>query len=169
QLDHEEKEQFKVKDIDQANWCLRKISALKKQETELTELRNKEIQRIENWHKKEIEKTENSIKFFEGLLEAYARSERETNPKFKLSTPYGKVAFRKQQPKWNYDDETLLKFLKQAGKTEFIRIKEEVNKTELKKKLKVAGELVVDDNGEIIEGITVEEQPDKVVIDVEVE
>lgn len=162
-------EKFEVKNIDQANWCLRKISVLKRKETEITELRDKEIQRIENWYKKETEQIENSIKFFETLLEEFARTVRETNPKFKLSTPYGKVAFRKQQPKWNYDEEKLLTFLKQSKKTEFIRIKEEINKSELKKKLKVAGELVVDENGEIIEGITIEEQPDKVVIDVEVE
>lgn len=165
----EEKEQFKVTNIDQANWCLRKISVLKKKQIENEQLAKAEIERIEKWLKKENEQLENSIKFFEVLLEEYAKEQREKDAKFKLSTPYGKLSFRKQQPKWNYDEETLLNFLKSAGRTEFIRIKEEVNKAELKKKLKIAGELVVDENGEIIEGITIEEQPDKVVIDVEVE
>ncbi|WP_027309316.1 host-nuclease inhibitor Gam family protein [Caloramator sp. ALD01] len=165
----EGKEQFKVTNIDQANWCLRKISALKKKQIENEQLAKAEIERIEKWLKKENEQLENSIKFFEVLLEEYAKEQREKDAKFKLSTPYGKLSFRKQQPKWNYDEETVLKFLKASGKTEFIRVKEEINKAELKKKFKVVGELVVDENGEIIEGITIEEQPEKVVIDVEVE
>jgi phage host-nuclease inhibitor protein Gam len=165
----EGKEQFKVTNIDQANWCLRKISALKKKQKENEELAKAEIERIQKWLDKENKQLDDSLKFFEGLLEEYAIVQRQKDSKFKLSTPYGKVGFRKQQPKWNYDDEKLLNFLKQADKTEFVRIKEEVNKSELKKKLKIAGNLVVDENGEIIEGITIEEQPDKVVIDVEVE
>ncbi|MBZ4662806.1 MAG: hypothetical protein JG776_488 [Caloramator sp.] len=165
----EGKEQFKVTNIDQANWCLRKIAALKKKQKENEELAKAEIERIQKWLDKENKQLDDSLKFFEGLLEEYAIVQRQKDSKFKLSTPYGKVGFRKQQPKWNYDDEKLLNFLKQAGKTEFVRIKEEVNKSELKKKLKIAGNLVVDENGEIIEGITIEEQPEKVVIDVEVE
>ncbi|WDU84234.1 host-nuclease inhibitor Gam family protein [Caloramator sp. Dgby_cultured_2] len=159
---------FIIGDLEQANWALRKIAVYKKKQQENEKLAEAEIKRIQNWLERENRQLENSIKFFEGLLEEYARKQKEKDAKFKLSTPYGKLTFRKQQPKWNYDEETLLKYLKQSGKTEFIRIKEEVNKSELKKKLKIVGEFVVDENGEIIEGITIEEQPEKVVIETEV-
>ena len=83
-----------------------------------------------------------------------------------MSTPYGKLGFRKQQPKWNYDEETILNYLTVNGHNELIRIKKEVNKAELKKVLKISGDIAVWDTGEIAEGITIEPQEDSIKIEV---
>lgn len=100
------------------------------------------------------------------MLTEYFVRQKEVDPKFKISTPYGKVSSRKQQPKWNYEDEKVLNWLKEND-TELIRIKEEVNKAELKKKYKAVGkEVITEDGGEIVEGITIEERPDSINIKV---
>lgn len=164
-----EKQRFKVDSLESANWCLRKLAALEKQQSEIDALAQKEIERIQNWQQSEKEKIDFSKRFFECLLEEYFRSEREKNPKFKLSTPYGKVSSRKQQPKWTYDDEKLLNSLESAGLKDFIRIKKEVDKAALKKAVEVVNGQAVTEDGEILEGIKVEEQPEKIVIKVEVE
>jgi phage host-nuclease inhibitor protein Gam len=160
-------DRFRITNLEQANWALRKIRAFKKQMEENEKLAKAEIERIQEWLQKENEKAQRSIQFFEYLIGEYLAEQRKKDSKFRLSTPYGKATFRKQQPKWIYDDEKLLAFLKQSGKHQFIRIKEEVNKADLKKAVKVVGNVVVDENGEVIEGITIEEQPEKLIIEID--
>ena len=159
------KEEFKVESIEQANWAFRKLRAINTKAREIKDIGAAEKARIEEWEKKELAILENSTEFFEGLLVEYFIRQKEVDPKFKISTPYGEVSSRKQQPKWNYEDEKVLEWLK-ANDTELIRIKEEVNKAELKKKYKVVGNEVVTKDGEIVEGIRVDERPDSISIKV---
>lgn len=161
----ETQERFKIETLEAANWALRKLAAINAKEKEINDLKNKEIERIENWAKDEIDKLSDSRQFFEGLLTEYFSREREKDPKFKISTPYGKVSARKQQPKWNYDEDKVVNWLLQNDK-ELVRVKYEPDKNEIKKKYKVIGTNVVTDDGEIVEGITVEERPEKVTIKV---
>lgn len=159
------KERYKITNLDSANWALRKLKAIQEKEGEIKELTEREIERINNWAKSELDSLGANTNFFEGLLMEYFVSEKEKDPKFKISTPYGKVSSRKSQPKWNYEDDRVLKWLKENDK-ELIRIKEEINKAELKKKYRVMNGQVVTEDGEIIEGITVIEQPDSISIKV---
>jgi phage host-nuclease inhibitor protein Gam len=156
---------FKVTDLDSANWCFRKLRALKEQEAEFRSLAEKEVERIRSWYDAEKSKLEKQEVFFESLLEEYAYIQRKDNNKFKLSSPYGKISFRKQQPKWNYDDEQLLESLKRSKIDSLIRVKEEVNKDELKKVATVLnGKVLID--GEFIEGVEVLEQDEAIKIEV---
>lgn len=163
----EEHQGFRVTDLDSANWCFRKLQALKEQREEFEMLAKAEIDRITNWLNTELKKIEVNEEFFNMLLSSYAVEQRKANPKFKISTPYGKVSFRKQQPKWNYEDKTVLKALKRSNMLNLIKTTEEVKKAELKKVCSVVnGKAVIADTGEIIEGITVEEQPEAIKIEV---
>ncbi|MFT8313208.1 MAG: host-nuclease inhibitor Gam family protein [Clostridium sp.] len=142
---------FKVTDVDSANWCFRKITALNAQIEETKRLADKERLRIDTWEKKENEVAENSIDYFKSLLSAYFMKLREEDPKAKLSTPYGKVSSRKAT-KWNYqDEESLLKYLKENDSS-LVRTKEEVIKTDLKKKYKDG---VNKETGELLPGIEI--------------
>lgn len=165
ETEEEQKERFKISDIDGANWVFRKLRAITEKGNEIKELANKEIERIKNWEEAELKNLEYSTEFFEGLLIEYFVRQKEMDPKFKISTPYGKVSSRKSQPKWNYEDDKVLEWLKENDK-ELIRIKEEINKAELKKKYQVMNGQVVTEDGEIVEGITVTEQPDSISIKV---
>lgn len=162
----ETKERFKVKDLDAANWCFRKLKAIEDKKREIKYLADKERTRITEWEKEELKAFKSSTDYFEMLLEDYYRELRGVDSKAKLSTPYGKVTSRKQQPKWNYEEDKTLEWLKEND-ISLIRIKEEVNKAELKKKFNINGTQVVTEDGEIVEGITIEEREDSVVIKVE--
>lgn len=169
-----EYERFKIKDLEGANWVFRNLKAIEEKKREIEELAHKEIEpyhkeieRIIEWKHSELESFDKSISFFNFLLEEYYREQRALDPKFKLSTPYGKVISRKQQPKWIYEEDRLLGWLK-ANDLELVRIKEEVNKAELKKKYKIVGSNVVTEDGEIVEGVTIEERDPSITIKVEV-
>jgi len=161
----QEKERFKIETLEAANWALRKLAAINAEEKKINNLKDKEISRIENWAKDELDKLSNSRQFFEGLLTEYFIKQRELDPKFKISTPYGKVTARKQQPKWNYDEDKVVNWLLQNDK-ELVRVKYEPDKNGIKKKYKIVGTNVVTDDGEIVEGITVEERPETISIKV---
>ena len=162
-----ENDKFTINDLGSANWAFRKLSATEQKRKEIKELANKEIERIREWQEQETKGLDNSKEFFEGLLVKYFARQKEVDPKFKLSTPYGKVATRKQQPKWVYDDEKIIEWLR-TNDPELIRIKEEPSKEDIKKKYTIVGNNVVTENGEIVEGITIEERPESITIKVEV-
>lgn len=160
------KERFKVKDIEGANWCFRKLRVLSQQEQEITDLAAKEIERIKTWIEHETKKLDNSRNFFEALLHEYFVDLKEKDTKTKsVNTPYGKISTRKQAAKFVYNEEKLLEWVK-ANKPELIREKPEVMKDELKKLVKTLGSMAIDDNGEAIEGITVQEPSEKIIITV---
>ena len=163
--DTQEKERFKIENLESANWAFRKLAAIERKKKEIQELANKEIERIRAWEQQEIGSLDSSKEFFEGLLTEYFTREREKDPKFKISTPYGKVSARKQQPKWNYDENKLVAWLKENNQN-LLRVKYEPDKNEIKKTYKIVGTNVVTEDGEIVEGITVEERPEKVTIKV---
>jgi phage host-nuclease inhibitor protein Gam len=135
-------ERFKIKDIDSANWAFRKLRAIEVKASEIKELAQQEKARIEEWEKQELGSLEHSKEFFEGLLTKYFVIEKSKDPKFKLSTPHGKVTSRKQQPKWSYEEEKTIESLKKHKLKDFIRVKEEVNKADLKKEAKVLKNVV---------------------------
>jgi hypothetical protein len=165
-LEAEQEERFKVTDLEGANWCLKKIAAVQKDLKEKEILAATEKIKIEKWLEKENETSNNSICYFKSLLSEYLKELRQDNPKAKISTPYGTVSTRKTQIKWNYDDEKIKTFLKANNMVDCIRVEEELDKTALKKVLKVAGNNVIDDSGQIVEGITLE--PSKEELNVKV-
>lgn len=157
---------FTVNTVDEANWALRKLAAIEAKRQEVKALQEQELYRIKQWAEKELSQLDGDTEYFNILLSEFAGRQREADPKFKkVSTPYGSVAFQKQQDKWEYNDAVLLDSLKQAGLTELIRIKEEPNKVDLKKRAAVKDGVVVDpDTGAILDGVTVMAQPDKLVV-----
>ncbi|WMJ81941.1 host-nuclease inhibitor Gam family protein [Clostridium sp. MB40-C1] len=145
---------FKVDSLDSANWCFRKIRALKEQIKNNKALADAEKMRIAMWEKKENESAENSISYFENLLTEYFKEEKSKDKKFKLSTPYGKVSSRKAT-KWNYNEKEVLEWAKNSDYKELIRIKEELDKSTLKKTFKDGIDTTT---GEIIPGVEIKEE-----------
>ena len=163
----QEKEKFKIEDLNGANWALRKISAYQKKMAEIKQLAEEEQYRLACWEIRETESIESSIEYFESLLAEYLIERRKENPKYKITTPYGKVSTRKQPDKWEYKDKAVLEYLKSIDAKELIRIKEELNKADLKKVVTVEeGKAVY--QGVAMPGITIIEQPEKVIVSVEI-
>lgn len=162
------KERFKIDGLDSLNWALRKMAALDAKHLDARELANKEKARIQEWLDKETRSIDESRQFFTMLIEEYARTQRAKDPKWKASTPYGKVSFRKQQPKWEYDEKMALETIESAGLEQFVRVKKELDKVALKGSAQVLedGRVVDPESGAIIEGILVVPQPEALKVEV---
>lgn len=160
-------DRFEIQNNEQASWAFRKLAAIAKREQEVKDTAEAEIARIEAWREREAKKTEAHRAFFEGLVAQYFNRLRRADPKAKVSTPYGSIAARKQQPKWEYRDEKIIAWLKERDRLDLIRVKEEPDKVAIKQAVTVVGNHVVDENGEIVEGIEVITQGEKIVIKVE--
>lgn len=152
-------EAFEVVNDIQANWALRKIKELESEIKSNQEMAQYEIEKIEQWEEQVNQSLTRSVDYFKGLLAKYAMAKKENDPSFKsLKLPNGNLQFRKQQPKWSYDDKTLVASLKQLGLDEYIKTEEKPVKKDIKKVLQVAGNKAVTENGEVVEGIEVEER-----------
>lgn len=150
----EEREGFKIENLEGATWAFRKLRAIENKETEIKSIAEEEINRVNDWKEKELEQYAKDKEYFSYLLEEYYRAEKAKDKKFKLSTPYGKVTARKSN-KWIYEDEErLLEFLKGIYSS-CIRVKEEINKTEVKKLFKDG---VNAETGEILPFVRIEEE-----------
>ena len=166
EYDNEERnadEGFKVENLNEANWCFRKIKSKKEKEDEIMDLYNKEMERLQEWKEREVGKIRDEILFFEGLIGSYLIREKEKDPKFKISTPYGTANTRKSQKEYIYigKGEEFIKWAKENEHLELIRVKEEPNKSEVKEVFELNGsELVDPETGEIVKGIDVQEKPD---------
>lgn len=164
-----ERERFEIKDLEGANWVFRKISYAKRKLKEAERLADKEMDRINKWLEQQTKDHKNDIERLESYVVEFYSKNRAIDPKYKLSTPYGKVTSRKLGYKYIYDDKKVLEHLKQNELTEYIRVKEEVDKASLKKNLTVKELIAYDENGEKIEGLTVMDQPDSITIKTEEE
>jgi len=163
-----EKESFAVTDDNKANWALRKIGQLNDQIDDNNALAQSEIDKIEQWNKEVNVSSSNSIDYFQSLLAQYAADKKAEDPKFKsLKLPNGNFGFRKRQPKWNYDNEKVVQALEKAEMNDLIRVKKEPAKADIKKAFAVNdGQVINPQTGEVIEGITIEEQADSFTLKV---
>ncbi|PZM62576.1 host-nuclease inhibitor Gam family protein [Paenibacillus dendritiformis] len=168
--EEEERQRFRVTDLESLNWVFRKLAAIEAKRSDVNALADAEVGRIEAYRQRELDKLQSDDEYFRGLIGEYAAARREDDPKFKSEkTPYGSVVFKKQQPKWNYDDSKLVQWLEQNERSELIRTKKEPVKTEIKKAFTVTENgAVVDSDGQIVDGVMVETRGDELVIKPEV-
>lgn len=165
-LDQEEQiedERFKVTDDEKANWALRKVKQFEDRKKENFALAEAEISKVEEWLEIVNADIQNSIEYFQSLLAEYAFNLKKQDPKMKtVKLPNGNLSFRKQQPQWNLDDETVLQALKKSNRTDLIKVTEKPMLADIKKVFVVVeGKAVDPDTGEVVEGITIEERQEK--------
>lgn len=150
--------QFVVDSLSSADWVMRKIKENKDRSGEIIDYAKEEIQRLQLFIKKEEARRDNNVAYLEHLLENYLLQRREEDPNFKLKTVTGTASTRKSTS-WNYDDEKLIDFLKKNDMTQFVRVKEEVNKSDFKKAVDVIDSVVViPETGEVIDGVEVTQE-----------
>lgn len=163
----EEKQGWSINNLESVNWALRKIAALNKQINENEQLAKEEKYRIEQWEQKENSSHKQSVEFFEQKISEYHRELLADDHKAKIKTPYGQVSLRKVSAKIEYGNNTIQE-LKELGLDEYVRVKEEVNKADLKKVLTITDDLkVVTEDGEVLSSAIVTPESHKTVIKVE--
>lgn len=136
-------ETFTVDSIEKAEWCMRKLSRLASEDADDEAVAQREIDRINAWLEARKSPRARSREFFEGLLIDYHNRLLRDDPRAKtVKLPHGTLKSRKLPESFEYDMEAVVSWAKENGRTEFIRVKEEVVKDEVKRAVKEDGEKV---------------------------
>lgn len=153
-------EKFEVTDENSLAWALRKLKQAEKQIQGATEKRGEWIQKINEWYGEETREAVNTIERMNSLIREYHMKELEKNPKRKtIKHPLGDLTARRSSKVEVQDVEAFIKWAKESGHKDWVRVKEEPNKADIKKHVKStgAGEAFSPITGELVPGIKVEE------------
>lgn len=130
---------------EQANFYVKLYTQLLKEEKEIEDLCEKEIQRtlksINLFKEKQLKSIKSKKEHFADILREYAANELQGKKTKSLKLPFGTIAFKKQQPTFTYNsEEDIIKVLKEI-KPELVKIKttESIDKTLLKKEGTIVG------------------------------
>lgn len=149
----ENKQTFEIDSLEKASWAFKKIRERKQELAKLQDLAEKEKTNIDTWLTQESRTLVADIEHFETLIQLYFKKEREENPKFKLTTPFGKISTRKSS-KLIVDDENVLKDWIKANDIPALKIKEEIDKSAMKKLFAKGYDAFT---GEVVPGMHIEE------------
>lgn len=156
----EDERKFAVTDDQSAEWCLDQIRAAKAEKEKWTDFYMKALKKI-------CDREDFRIQYMEKLLKPYFYSvpHKQTKTQSSYQLPGGKLVMKAQEPAYERDDEQLLAWLHESRREEFVKVKESVDWSGLKKSLEGAEGLAIDNgqvitpDGEIVPGITAVERP----------
>ncbi len=151
EINNEMVEQEIISDLEVATSIMKKVRFLKNIIEENSKVANLEISKIREWEDSENRELIEKMKNYENILIEYFKQELEKNPKFKLSTPYGKVT-KRANTKWIYDENEIVQYLEENNITNLITINKSIKKSELKKMYPNG---IDTETGEVISGVTI--------------
>lgn len=147
-----EKEGFAITSEGQANFFLRRLEEARNEKDKINNTCDNEInkfnEKVNAFRSKEVRSLENAEAYYSTLLEKYASIALADSKKKSLKLPFGTLAFKTSPVKYIYDDEVLMKYIKDNDLSQFIRVKEEINKKDLKTALivdKETGSISIND------------------------
>ena len=163
--DVEEDGTLLVKNNSDADFYLRQINKLKEQKEEINKFVDQELERqmrlYQQYKEDRMRPLDNQIAFYEEALRTFAMNEYAETNKKTIKLPNGTLSIRKQPPKYIYNDEEVLSFLKENNLNDYIRVKEEVNKKDLKKATQINNNNQMMIDGKEVPGVVVVPQDDK--------
>ena len=155
-----EMEVFKVKDDVQADKMLSNIMELQAEKSRFEMIYNARVDQLKENLAKEVDTIDREVSFKKGMLQAYFLTikpkETKTQKTYKLLS--GKLVMKKASASIAKDDEEKLIVWAKGSKPEFIKTKEEINWGELKKTLRINGDNIITEDGEIAEGVIIQEK-----------
>lgn len=155
----DERDKWRIQDEEGANKYMRIVRSLEGQMANVSEIRTKEVQRIEGFYDAQWAELNGKAEFFRQLLVDWYNRQREVDPKYQLKTPWGKVTSRRtKSPQWINEDATL-SWLKASGHGDLVKVEESIRKADLKKAMNEAdGHYIDPATGEIVPGVEVVEK-----------
>lgn len=156
-------EAFVIDTDAKAEWALKKIKEARADRDKWVAWYNAKIKEI-------TEQTDFDTMNLERMLAEYFQTvpHKKTKTEESYKLPGGKLFIKKQNPEFDYKthQEETIAWCKKNNLLDFVKTKEELNWSELKKVTGVFEGNVVTEDGEIVPGITVTERPDKFVVEV---
>jgi hypothetical protein len=151
-----------VTDEGKAGWAFRELAKVARENQKTRDQADLAIKQIEQWRDAKVSKNDSWYATLEHQLLAYSENQRQKDPKYRLDTPFGKVTIRTtKMPKAKIADATqVLNFVKANWnphmQDEVIKRTEKVGITDLKPFIKIVGDKAVDEDGQVIPGVTIE-------------
>lgn len=144
-----------------AVWAIRKIKEARADRDAWVKWYEKKIKEI-------TEQTDFDTMNLERMLAEYFASvpHKKTKTQESYQLPEGKLVLKTQNPEFKRDDKTVIDWLKQNKMTDFVKVKEELNWSDLKAKTSVFEGQIVTEDGEIVPGIEVIERDAKFIVEV---
>lgn len=150
--------QYAIIDDNQANFFLKRLEEATKEKNKINDMCDKEIndfsERVNSFRTKQTSSLDSAINFFTQILEKYAQNELDGSKKKSIKLPFGTLQFKKSVDKYEYEDDILIKYIKDNDLTGLTRTKVELNKADFKKAIKVVDNKVFLNDIEI-EGVNV--------------
>lgn len=137
----EERERWKINDLGGANWCLRKLRAIRTEQAEARAMVKAEMDRLIEYQEQIDRAANDKAAWFESRLCEWHLEQIEADPKKKtIKLPLGTLKIRAQQPEYKRDDIALVEWLKANSLDGLVKVEEKPNWAELKKSIEVKGE-----------------------------
>jgi hypothetical protein len=162
EMQPQEKQMYVIKDINGLNWVLRKINAANAKLKEIKSLADAERERINAWEKESSVGLISDISYFEHKIFEYHSHVLVADPEQKsITTPHGRVRSFTHEAQPEKADEKAISDYVVANQLPFIEVNTapKLQWAELKKTLRVVQrgneQIVVDENGQAVPGVTV--------------
>lgn len=152
EAEQEDLEEVIILDDASAEYLLRRIAEADAELERLTYWYKRQLEKAKQIHDRTVEWATRSLRGYFNMVPA-----KETKTQRKYELPGGTLLLKAQQPKYEVVDAELVPWLKENGRTDMIRIKEETAWADLKKELHPTpdGTGMMTADGEILPGVLV--------------
>ena len=152
---------FVIDNDEKAEWALNKIREERAEAQRIINVCETMIKRYQEKIQAVKEQLPRKTAYLENQLMEYFEKvpKKKTKTMEKYELPSGVLKMKYPKPEFKKDEDKLLQWLKDRQMSEYIKIKESPDWANLKKSINVVGNKAVDENGEVVEGITVVEKP----------
>lgn len=162
-IDQSGRAPFQITDDGLADWAVRKILEERAEYERLKELGDQQIAAIMEKLDAAKRRYENATAFLTSCLSEYFETvphkKTKTTEKYRLLS--GSLTLKKGGIKATADDEKLVPWLRANGLGDLVKVEESAKWGDLKKMLTFAGGVaMLEETGEIVEGVNVTEAPD---------
>jgi len=132
--DDEARERFRIENLDQASWAMRKLGKVLQKRAEIREVAERRKEQVDEWCAAEIRRTERDREFFGNLLVDYHERALADDPRRKtINLPEGALKARKTPDKVDvFDPDTFVTWAEEADHTDLLRVSVSPDKTALK-------------------------------------
>ena len=159
----EDNHRWRIADDACAEWALKKIKAERDELERITSLAELEISRLREQIEVAQRRYDQNTAFLTAMLERYFDTVEHKRTKtgtesYRLLS--GQLVRKPAAAKMQPDDEKLVEWLRSAGREDMLKVETKPKWGELKKGLTIVGDVVmIDDTGEIVDGIDIVEAP----------
>lgn len=151
-------ERWSVQDDGAAAWAIKKLRGIREHIAMNESIAQEEIARINEWLKGVNKTLTDSAGFFEINLKNYALEQRRDADRKSIKLPHGTLQTTAGQTKWTIDNEVFIAWAK-INAPDLVKIEESPKLGEAKKVFNAANGVAVTQEGEIVAGVTTEDQP----------